>query len=236
VPIECCWRSKLRPRQQGAGQEIIPKDDYIYTASLSVKDQKIRYLFLFVLVREDHYSFLAKPILKPDPMPKPDLQQVPEHLRDEINLVECDHLQEAFVQYANHYAWLQSIPPEKWMYRYAENKWTIKEVVQHVIDAERIWCHRALVIVRKDSTTPLVSFEEKDYAEHSNANSRNEEDLIDELRVVQWSSKKLFDSFNQEQVNTVGRINDYTIDVNAIGFVVIGHFLHHLKIIKERYL
>lgn len=169
-------------------------------------------------------------------MPKPDLQTVPEHLRDEIKLVDCNNVQEAFAKYASAWSSLQNIPEEKWAYRYAENKWSTREVVQHIIDAERIWCHRALVIARKDTTTPLASFEEKDYALHSNADSRNTEDLTEELRVVQQSSRMLFDSFSDEQLFTIGTVNNYTIDVNSIGFVIIGHLLHHLEILKERYL
>ena len=149
-------------------------------------------------------------------MPKPDLTTVPAHLHEEIDLVDSDNMHEAFIKYSNLWTRLQEIPSEKWTYRYAENKWSIKEVVQHVIDAERIWCNRGLVIVRKDTTTPLVSFEEKDYAMHSNADSRNEKDLIEELKSVQISSKQLFDSFNDEQLQSVGTINNYTIDVNAM--------------------
>ncbi len=169
-------------------------------------------------------------------MPKPDLQKVPSHLHEEIDLVECDDINEAFNKYANFQANLESVPVEKWEYRYSEGKWSIKELVQHVIDAERIFCNRVLVIVRKDNVTPLVSFEEKDYAKFSEAGKRTKNDLIEELVIVRSSSKKLFDSFSNEQLFTVGAVNDYEIDVNALGFVIIGHLLHHLKIIRERYL
>jgi hypothetical protein len=169
-------------------------------------------------------------------MPRPNIQLVPAHLHEEINLVEQNNLKEAFSKHADAISFLKNIPEEKWSYRYAEGKWSIKGVVQHIIDAERIFCNRALVIARKDKTTPLVSFEEKDYEASSKADKRSKEDLISELAIVQQSSRKMFESFDDEQLQTSGIVNNYTIDVNALGFVVLGHTLHHLKIIRQRYL
>jgi uncharacterized damage-inducible protein DinB len=169
-------------------------------------------------------------------MPKPDLKKVPAHLHDEINLVEQDNVKEAFTKHPDSVDFLKNIPEEKWGYRYAENKWSIKGVVQHIIDAERIFCNRALVIARKDTTTLLQSFEEADYGATSKADNRTKDELINELKAVQQSSCKLFESFDNEQLQTTGTVNNYSIDVNAIGFVVIGHTLHHLKILRERYL
>src|SRR4030095_9593003 len=131
-------------------------------------------------------------------MPKPDLRRVPPHLHEEIDLVDCDDIMQAFIKYENALAPLENIPVEKWNHRYAEGKWSIKEVVQHLIDAERIFCNRILVIARKDNTTPLVPFEEKDYAKFSEAGRRSKDDLIDELRIVQLSSRKLFASFSDQ--------------------------------------
>ena len=169
-------------------------------------------------------------------MPKPDLQSVPNHLHEEIILVEQDNLKEAFSKHADAISFLKSIPEENWSFRYAPGKWSIRQVVQHMIDAERIFCNRALVIARKDVTTSLVSFDGDAYEAASKADNRSKNDLISELAVVQQSSRKLFESFDDEQLQTRGFVADYTIDVNALGFVVIGHILHHLKIIKEQYL
>jgi uncharacterized damage-inducible protein DinB len=169
-------------------------------------------------------------------MSKPDLQKVPAHLHEEIKLVQYDNLKEAFSRHTDALSFLKNIPEEKWSYRYAEGKWSIRGVVQHMIDAERIFCNRALVIARKDRTTHRLSFEGDDYGAASRADSRTKEELIDELAAVQQSSFKLFDSFDEEQLLTGGTVGSYTIDVNALGFVVIGHVLHHLKLIKERYL
>jgi len=169
-------------------------------------------------------------------MPRPNLQSVPEHLHEEISLVKEDDLRDAFSHHSEAIDFLKNIPEEKWDYRYKEDKWNIKEVVQHIIDGERIFCNRALVIARQDKTTPLPSFDPDDYGRASHANSRRKEDLITELQAVQQSSKKLFESFDDAQLRTKGMVNDYMIEVNSLGFVVVGHTLHHLKVLKDRYL
>lgn len=169
-------------------------------------------------------------------MPKPNLKEVPEHLHEEIELVQHENVKEAFASHTKAVDFFKNIPQEKWDYRYAEGKWTIKGVVQHIIDGERIICNRALVIARQDKTTPLPSFDEKLYAASAQADERTKSDLISELEILQQSSKKLFESFTVEQLGARGTVSNYTIDVNALGFVVIGHCLHHMKILKERYL
>jgi uncharacterized damage-inducible protein DinB len=169
-------------------------------------------------------------------MPRPNLQSVPVHLHDEINLVKHDDLKQAFSEHPGAITFLRNIPEEKWNYRYAEDKWSIKGVVQHIIDGERIFCNRALVIARKDKTARLASFDEKEYGVTSKADNRRKDDLISEFEAVQQSSRKLFESFDEEQLQLKGTVSDYSIDVNTLGFVIIGHTLHHLKILKERYL
>jgi uncharacterized damage-inducible protein DinB len=169
-------------------------------------------------------------------MSRPDLQKVPAHLHEEINLVKQDNLKEAFSKHADAISFLKTIPEERWSYRYAEGKWSIRQVVQHLIDGERIFCNRALVIARKDKTTSLVPFEQDEYEAASKADKRTKDDLINELAALQQSAIKFFGSFDDEQLQTRGTIGSYTIDVNALGFVVIGHTLHHLKLIRERYL
>ena len=169
-------------------------------------------------------------------MPRPLLESVPPHLHEEIILVKQNEVKQAFATHAEAITFLENIPEEKWSYRYGPDKWTIKGVVQHVIDGERIFCNRALVISRKDKGTPLPSFDQNEYAASANADKRTKEELISELEAVQQSSKKLFESFNEEQLNAKGTVNDYTIEVNTLGFVIIGHTLHHIKVLKERYL
>ena len=130
---------------------------------------------------------------------------------------------------------LKNIPDEKWDYRYAEGKWTIKELVQHIIDAERIFCYRALNFARKDRSE-LPGFDENEFAAVSKADKRSKQDLLDELATVQKSSMQLFASFDDEQLNESGKANGNSIYVNGIGFIIVGHTMHHLNILKERYL
>jgi uncharacterized damage-inducible protein DinB len=125
-------------------------------------------------------------------MPKPDLQKVPVHLHEEINLVEQHDLKAAFSKHADAISFLKTIPEEKWSYRYAEGKWSIRQVVQHIIDGERIFCNRALVIARKDKTTSLVSFDQDEYEATSKADKRTKDDLVSELAALQQSSYQIF--------------------------------------------
>jgi len=127
------------------------------------------------------------------------------------------------------------LPEEKANYAYAHGKWTIKELLQHVIDAERVFCYRALRFARKD-TTPLQSFDENSYAKNSNAGSRTLQSLKDELNAVRNSTDLMLSSFNEEQINSSGTASNKYITVNAIAFIIYGHLLHHKRIIEERYL
>lgn len=169
-------------------------------------------------------------------MPRPDLSRVPAFYHNYINKVSKEDLNAIFTDHQHQFLdLLTSIPPEKWDYAYAEGKWTIKEVVQHVIDGERIFCYRALCFARKD-TTPLPGFDENDYALYSKASQRTPNDLINELKTVQKSSADLFASFDREQLEATGTANQNPNYVLGIGYIIVGHTLHHMDILKERYL
>lgn len=129
----------------------------------------------------------------------------------------------------------KSIPIEKQEYSYAEGKWTIKELLQHLLDSERIFAYRALRISREDKTN-IPGYEHNDYVPVSKANSRKYEDLIEEFELLRKSSIALFKSFNNEMLINTGTANNDRISVRAIGFIMAGHYNHHLKIIKKRYL
>lgn len=130
---------------------------------------------------------------------------------------------------------VQNIPMEKFNYRYETGKWTIKEIIQHLIDTERIFSYRALRISRNDKT-PLPSFDENYYIDNCNANERNLQGLLSELAVVRQATLSLFNSFSTNQLVRVGTASDKDISVRAIGFIIIGHQKHHQKIFVERYL
>lgn len=130
---------------------------------------------------------------------------------------------------------VQDIPMDKFDYRYAEGKWTIKDILQHIIDAERIFAYRALRFARNDKTG-LPGFEENSYADEADGNKRSIQVLLTELAVVRQSTLSLFKSFSQEELLRSGIASGNPMSVRALGFVIIGHQNHHQRIFKERYL
>lgn len=167
---------------------------------------------------------------------RPDLSRVPEFYHNYINHVTEDDLMQAFkVQTSALTQFLETIPPGKHDYRYADGKWTIKEVVQHMIDAERIFTYRALCFVRGDKTF-LPGFDENVYADNSKAHKRDWNGLVEECKAVRKSSQYFFGSLDEQQLDATGTANNNSIYVLGIGYIVIGHAMHHIKVIKERYL
>lgn len=132
-------------------------------------------------------------------------------------------------------SFLESISKNKLVYRYAEGKWTIKEMVLHIIDTERIFAYRALRIARQDQT-PLPGFDQDAYVPTSKANDRSLESLLDEYKTVRHATIALFDSFDDEMLMQVGTASNSPLSVRAAGFILIGHENHHCEIIRERYL
>ena len=130
---------------------------------------------------------------------------------------------------------VQNIPMDKFDYRYAEGKWTIKDIIQHIIDAERIFGYRALRISRNDQT-PLPGFEENNYVENTDANSRSIQGLLTELSALRHSNLLMFKSFTEEQLTRMGTASNHSISVRALGFLIIGHQKPHQKVFQERYL
>ena len=169
-------------------------------------------------------------------MPRPDVSAVPQYFHNYINQVEGNDFVDAMKKQTPVFVgFLEKIPGPKRDYSYGEGKWTIKELLLHIIDAERVFAYRALCFARKEKAS-LPSFDENDYAKNSKAENRDWDDLVDEFKAVRLSSEIMFGSFDNDQLMSVGIANKNPISVNAIGFVMIGHINHHIKIIKERYL
>jgi uncharacterized damage-inducible protein DinB len=158
------------------------------------------------------------------------------HFYPYIKLVENEDLKTVLQnQMQETEDFFNSIPEEKYLYKYAEGKWSIKEVIQHIIDTERVFVYRALAFSRKDVHI-LPSMDENNYAANSNADSRKFQDLIDEFLAVRKSTIFLFNSFSSEQLDAVGKASDYEMSVKAMGYTIAGHAAHHINILKERYL
>jgi uncharacterized damage-inducible protein DinB len=149
---------------------------------------------------------------------------------DNVNLIE-----ELEISLHDFIKFVQNIPMDKFDYRYAEGKWTIKDIIQHCIDTERIFAYRALRISRNDQT-PLPGFEENDYVDNTNAISRSLQELLTEFSAVRHSNLLLFKSFSNEQLTRLGIASNHTISVRALGFLIIGHLKHHQRVFEERYL
>jgi len=166
-----------------------------------------------------------------------DLSVVPEHFRRYVQLIteEGNILDILAHQTSLDVDFYASISAEKSTFRYAENKWTIKEVLQHVIDTERIFQFRALCIARNESQA-LNGFDENAYAKAANGNHRSWEDLQAEFHLVRQASLALFRSFELTVWKNSGKVGNYEITVEGLIYSVLGHSLHHEKIIRERYL
>lgn len=130
---------------------------------------------------------------------------------------------------------VQDIPMDKFDYRYAEGKWTIKDIIQHLIDAERIFAYRALRFARNDATE-LPGFEENSYVHEAHASQRSLQQLLTELAVVRQATLSLFSSLSQEDLLRSGIASNNPMSVRALGFVIIGHQNHHQRVFQERYL
>lgn len=119
-------------------------------------------------------------------------------------------------------------------YAYDNGKWTVKEVIQHLIDNDRVQAYRALRISRGD-TTILPGYDQEVLARHHHANQRSIEDLLEEHQLVRKSVIKLFESMHEEDLYRVGSANGNPITAPALGFQIIGHQIYHKRILEERY-
>lgn len=117
---------------------------------------------------------------------------------------------------------------------YAPGKWTVKDILQHIIDNERIFCYRAMRFARKDET-PLPGVDENYHAANAHANERSLEDLVNEFNYTRQSTIALFKSFTEDMLMSEGIGFNKKTSVLAIGFLLSGHLIHHFNVIRERY-
>jgi len=169
-------------------------------------------------------------------MAKPTPGTHPSYFQKYIDLVPEEDLHTAFKnQLPVITSFLHSINEEKSSHAYAPGKWTIKELLQHMIDTERVFAFRSLCFGRKDPNS-LPGFDENAYAANSNANSRTWKDLAEEFLLVRKTTEVLFNSFTPEALNNSGTANNNPCTTLSMGFTAIGHVYHHKKIVEERYL
>ena len=132
-------------------------------------------------------------------------------------------------------AFFNSIPTDKEHFAYQVGKWTVAQLLRHVIDCERIFAYRALRFARFDET-PLAGFDEDFYISGLLSKKEKLDDLIKEFIVVRNATISLFQTLTDEMLDFQGTANKLKISARAIGFCIIGHNVHHRKIIQERYL
>ena len=168
---------------------------------------------------------------------KPQPGEYPEYASMYIDLLPDDglvltHLEENFRITKN---FILSLPEEKLLYSYAPGKWTIKEILVHIIDDERIYSYRALRFARNDNTN-LPGFEQDDFASHSKANERALQNIFEEYEAVRKSTITLFNGLDNEALTRKGTADGNKATVRALAYHIAGHELHHISFTKENYL
>lgn len=154
-----------------------------------------------------------------------------------LDIVEADNFYAQFDKITDEtIAFFKSIPNHKLNYRYADNKWTIKEVLMHIIDTERGFSYRTIVCIRKDNKTPLYAMNEDFYAKNVDVSDRSIESMLHEFEIVRKGFRMLFENCTEEQSLFLGNAVGNNISARALGYISIGHTKHHLNVIKERYL
>ncbi len=135
---------------------------------------------------------------------------------------------------AKNLAKLQTLSEEQWNHKYDEDKWTIKEVLIHIMDTERIFAYRALRISRNDKT-PLQGFEQNDYVPFYDANDRSIASLLEEYELLRRSTISMFKNMSNEMLERIGTASDAAVSVLAIGYMIAGHEIHHWNVLNDRY-
>jgi len=163
------------------------------------------------------------------------LETVPHFYKNYVKQIdETDLLQALRISGNRAQEVLHSIPVDKQDYKYGPDKWTIKELLCHMIDSERIFAYRALCFARNDKTN-LPGFDEKNYAPEANASNRDLKTIINEMRHLRVSTIDLFESFTSEMLARKGTANNNELSVVALGFIIAGHESHHMKVLQEKY-
>lgn len=168
-------------------------------------------------------------------MKRSELTPIPEYFDRYINKCDDVELLEAMRIAINE---LDAFPIEKWKALgdkvYAPGKWTVKDILQHLIDTERIFCYRALAFARNEMQT-MPMFSEDEYAVSAEAVNRNIEDLVNELRTTHVAAMSLFKSFTPAMLNKVGKGFRGMYSIASIGFILPGHQRWHLAVLEEKY-
>lgn len=168
-------------------------------------------------------------------MKKSDIKELPQYFDYYINLNENIGLTEAFNKSLIQIDELDADKLKRIGLKvYADGKWSIHKIIQHLADWERIWCYRTLIAVRNEGTIP-TGLDHNSMADNSNADEITVGQLLAELRSVRVATKAMFNTFNDEMLLTNCKFNNNQMSALAMGFNILGHQIHHFKIIDEKY-
>ncbi|MCB9282522.1 MAG: DinB family protein [Lewinellaceae bacterium] len=169
-------------------------------------------------------------------IPRPQPSEYAPYYQPFVDLVpEGDVLRMLNLQKIGFSEFLYSIPDDKWTYHYAPGKFSVAEVLSHIIDTERIFTYRALRFARNDQTA-LPGYDQDELAVMSGADFRSKSSIETEYLTVRNATIELFRTFDEASLNRVGTASDRELSVRAIPYILVGHELHHLEVIKQRYL
>lgn len=168
-------------------------------------------------------------------MQRPKSSEYPEYYHSYVNNVEDEDLIPGLLKnqrFVNDY--FEQIPEDRWNDRYETNKWSVREVLAHINDVERMMSNRALRIGRNDKT-PIQGFDHNAYVEINDYNHLSKDDLIKEFNTVRNASYCLFKNLPKGAETNTGIANELKINVRSLGFIILGHAIHHINVLKERY-
>jgi uncharacterized damage-inducible protein DinB len=169
-------------------------------------------------------------------MKRPEPTEYPAFFKNYVDNVKTDNIiKELRDQVMNVQALISTISEENEEYVYAAGKWTIKEIIGHIIDTERVLGYRAMRFARKDKT-PLPGYDEDQYVANGNFNKQTLYSLGHEFAIVREANLALFKVWDEEALDQMGVANNYDVSVRALLFMIAGHAVHHLNVIKTKYL
>ena len=162
-------------------------------------------------------------------------EHTPEFSHYVMLVAEGDIIQTLEQQIENSLSLLRTIPSDKANFRYAPDKWSVKELLGHLIDSERIFSYRALCFARNDQT-PLPGYEQNDYVREGNFDSRDLADLAEEFATLRRATIRLLRPLNETEWLRHGKANEKDLSVRALAYIIAGHELHHMGVLRSRYL
>lgn len=162
-------------------------------------------------------------------------EDYPAIYEDYIETIQGDVMEELAEQINSFPEFIKTIPTDKEIYSYAEGKWTVKQILCHIIDTERVMSYRALRFARNDMTA-LASFEQDEFVANGRHNERSMDSIIEEFTYLRKSNIALFKTFNEHELSRRGMASDRLISVLAFIYVIAGHLNHHKFILQQRYL